>query len=164
GQKLLRRPARRSGPELGGLLAAKPGRNVINEYDSKRLVSAFGVPVTRESRVATLAEAASAARGLGYPVALKALSDDIPHKTELGLVATNLKTEDDLRHAFAQLSNRLAALDPQPPDCAFLVQEFIAGGIEVFAGVSPDPDFRLSLSFGTGVTAPETTPDLSRPN
>ena len=160
-RKPLRRPARRSGPELGGLLATKPGRNVINEYDSKRLLSAFGVPVTRESRVATLAQAASAARGLGYPVALKALSDDIPHKTELGLVATNLKTEDDLRHAFVQLSDRLTALDPQPPDCAFLVQEFIAGGIEVFAGVSRDPDFGLSLSFGIGGTAIEITRDFA---
>jgi acetate---CoA ligase (ADP-forming) len=160
-RKPLRRPARQSGPELAGLLAAKPGRNVINEYDSKRLLSAFGVPVTRESRVATLAEAATAARRLGYPVALKALSDDIPHKTELGLVATNLKTEDDLRHAFAQLSNRLAALEAQPPDCAFLVQEFVAGGIEVFAGVSRDPDFGLSLSFGIGGTAIEVTRDFA---
>jgi acyl-CoA synthetase (NDP forming) len=160
-RKPLRRPARQSGPELAGLLAAKPGRNVINEYDSKRLLSAFGVPVTRESRVATLAEAASAARRLGYPVALKALSDDIPHKTEFGLVATNLKTEDDLRHAFAQLSNRLAALEAQPPDCAFLVQEFVAGGIEVFAGVSRDPDFGLSLSFGIGGTAIEVTRDFA---
>ena len=160
-RKPLRRPARQSGPELAGLLAAKPGRNVINEYDSKRLLSAFGVPVTRESRVATLAEATSAARRLGYPVALKALSDDIPHKTELGLVATNLKTEDDLRHAFAQLSNRLAALEAQPPDCAFLVQEFVAGGIEVFAGVSRDPDFGLSLSFGIGGTAIEVTRDFA---
>jgi acetate---CoA ligase (ADP-forming) len=160
-RKPLRTPARRSGPELGGLLAAKPGRNVINEYDSKRLLSAFGVPVTRESRVATLAEATTAARGLGYPVALKALSDDIPHKTERGLVATNLKTEDDLRHAFAQLSSRLAALDPQPPDCAFLLQEFVAGGVEVFAGVSRDPDFGLSLSFGIGGTAIEVTRDFA---
>jgi acetate---CoA ligase (ADP-forming) len=160
-RKPLRRPARQSGPGLAGLLAATPGRNVINEYDSKRLLSAFGVPVTRESRVATLAEAASAARRLGYPVALKALSDDIPHKTEFGLVATNLKTEDDLRHAFAQLSNRLAALEAQPPDCAFLVQEFVAGGIEVFAGVSRDPDFGLSLSFGIGGTAIEVTRDFA---
>src|SRR5262249_56028657 len=106
---------------------------------------------------ARVAQAASAAGGLGYPVALKALSDDIPHKTELGLVATNLKTEDDLCHAFVQLSDRLAALDPQPPDCAFLVQEFIAGGIEVFAGVSRDPDFGLSLSFGIGGDALQVT-------
>jgi len=146
---------------LADFIAASPLRRTINEYDSKRLLAAFGVPVTRERRVATFAEAASAARGLGYPVVLKALSDHIPHKTELGLVAISLRTEDDLHHAFAQLSNRLAALDPQPPDCAFLVQEFVGSGIEVFAGISRDSDFGLTLAFGIGGTAIEVTRDFA---
>jgi acetate---CoA ligase (ADP-forming) len=160
-RKPLRTPSRQSRPELAGLVAAKPGRLTINEYDSKRLLSAFGVPVTRERRVVTFAEAASTARELGYPVALKALSDQIPHKTELGLVAISLKTEDDLARAFAQLSERLAALKPPAADHAFLVQEFVTGGIEVFAGISRDPDFGLSLAFGMGGTAIEVTRDFA---
>src|SRR5262249_13027867 len=92
------RPARtsthHSRPQLADLLAARPGRRTINEYDSKRLLSGFGVPVTREARVATIAEARSAARELSYPVVLKAVSDEIAHKTELGLVAVGLKNDD----------------------------------------------------------------------
>src|SRR5262249_61702185 len=87
GQKPVRTSANRSGPHLAELFAARPGRRTINEYDSKRLLSGFGVPVTREVRVATIAEAKNAARELSYPVVLKMLSDEIPHKTELGLVA-----------------------------------------------------------------------------
>src|SRR6516165_2735611 len=67
GRKPVRTSANRRGPQLADLLAARPGRRTINEYDSKRLLSGFGVPDTRETRVATIAEAASAARELGYP-------------------------------------------------------------------------------------------------
>jgi succinyl-CoA synthetase beta subunit len=160
-QKPVRTSANRSRAQLADLLAATPGRRTINEYDSKRLLSGFGLPVTRETRVATIAEATSAARDLGYPVVLKAVSDEIAHKTELGLVAVGLKNGEDLAHAFAQLSERLDRLDPQPSDRTFLVQEFVADGIEVFAGISRDPDFGLSLAFGMGGTAIEVTRDFA---
>ena len=84
---------------------------------------------------------------------LKAVSDDIAHKTELGLVAVGLKNDEELARACAQMSERLARLDPPPSDRAFLVQEFVADGVELFAGVSRDPDFGLSLAVGMGGTA-----------
>jgi len=102
-----------------------------------------------------------AARDLGYPVVLKALSDDIAHKTELGLVAVGLKNGEELAHAFARLSERLDRLDPPPSERAFLVQEFVADGVELFAGVSRDPDFGLSLAVGMGGTAIEVTRDFA---
>jgi acetate---CoA ligase (ADP-forming) len=139
----------------------KRGRRTINEFDSKRLLAAYGIPVTREMRAESLDEATAAARALGYPVVLKALSDAIAHKTELGLVAVNLKNEDELRHAFARLTERLEKLDPRPAEAAFLVQEFVPGGIEVFAGISRDPDFGLSLAFGMGGVAIEVVRDFA---
>ena len=160
-QNAVRTSANRSGPQLADLLAARPGRRTINEYDSKRLLSGFGVPVTRESRVTTIAEAKSAARDIGYPVVLKAVSDDIAHKTELGLVTVGLENGEELAHAFARLSERLDRLDPPPSDRAFLVQEFVTDGIELFAGISRDPDFGLSLAFGMGGTAIEVTRDFA---
>jgi len=161
GQKPVRTSANR-GPQLADLLAARPGRRSINEYDSKRLLSGFGVPVTRESRVATIAEATSAARELSYPVVLKALADEIAHKTELGLVAVGLRNDEELARAFAQMSERLGRLDPPPSERAFLVQEFVADGVvELFAGISRDPDFGLSLACGMGGTAIEVTRDFA---
>jgi acetate---CoA ligase (ADP-forming) len=161
GQTPLRTPASRSRAKLADALAAKPARRTINEYDAKRLLAEFGVPVAREHRVATVAEATRAARELGYPVVLKALSDDIPHKTELGLVAVGLAGDDDLARAFAQLRERLDRIEPRPSDTALLVQEFVKDGIEVFAGVSRDPDFGLSLAFGMGGIAVEVTRDFA---
>jgi acetate---CoA ligase (ADP-forming) len=161
GRKPARAPASRSRAKLADMLAAKPARRTINEYDAKRLLAEFGVPVAREHRVATIAEATRAARELGYPVVLKALSDDIPHKTELGLVAVGLAGDDELARAFAQLCERLDRIEPRPSDTALLVQEFVKDGIEVFAGVSRDPDFGLSLAFGMGGIAVEVTRDFA---
>ena len=161
GQKPARTSASRSRAKLADALAAKPARRTINEYDAKRLLAEFGVPAAREHRVATIAEATRAARELGYPVVLKALSDDIPHKTELGLVAVGLTGDDELARAFAQLRERLDRIEPRPSDTALLVQEFVRDGIEVFAGVSRDPDFGLSLAFGLGGTAIEVLKDFS---
>jgi acyl-CoA synthetase (NDP forming) len=151
-------PVRKAGASARSEL---PQRRTINEFDSKRLLTAYGVPITRELRVATLAEAGKAAREIGFPVVLKVVADEIPHKTELGLVAINLRTEDDLAHAFARLDERLGKIDPRPRDTAFLVQEFVAGGVELFAGVSRDPDFGLSLACGLGGTAIEVTRDFA---
>jgi hypothetical protein len=105
--------------------------------------------------VETAAEAATAAAAIGYPVVLKALSDEIAHKTEFGLVAVNLKSPEDLSRAFDALRARLAKLKSRPGGSAFLVQEFIADGVEVFAGVSRDQSFGLSLAFGIGGVAVE---------
>jgi acetate---CoA ligase (ADP-forming) len=137
------------------------GRRTINEFDAKRLLAGCGIPVARELRVAIPDEAAQAAQKLGYPVVLKVVSDAIAHKTELGLVAVNLKNADELAAAFARLTKIVATFDPYPDDVAFLVQEFVADGVEVFAGVSRDPDFGLSLAFGMGGIAIEALKDFA---
>jgi len=140
---------------------ANQGRRTINEFDAKRLLATYEIPIAQEQRVTTAAEATAAAHALGYPVVLKALSDSIAHKTELGLVAVNLKDDAALARAYAQLNERLDKLEPRPANVAFLVQEFVADGVEVFAGVSRDPDFGLSLAFGMGGVAIEVVRDFA---
>ena len=141
--------------------AIRPDRRNINEFDAKKLLSAYGIPVTRERRVTSLDAAQAAGREIGFPVVLKALSDAIPHKTELGLVAVNIQNQDELAQSWSLLADRVRRLDPRPDDLAFLVQEFVADGVEVFAGVSRDPDFGLSIAFGFGGVAIEAVRDFS---
>jgi acyl-CoA synthetase (NDP forming) len=138
---------------------ANQGRRTINEFDAKQLLATYGIPIAQEQRVTTAAEATAAAHALGYPVVLKALSDSIAHKTELGLVA--VKDDAALARAYAQLNERLDKLEPRPANVAFLVQEFVADGVEVFAGLSRDPDFGLSLAFGMGGVAIEVVRDFA---
>src|SRR5262249_10276956 len=136
-------------------------RATINEFEAKRLLAAYGVPVAREQRVETPDAATAAARAIGFPVVLQALSDEIPPQTQHGLVAVNIKSEPDLAAAFARMRERIDAMTPRPRDVAFLVQEFVADGVEVFAGISRDPDFGLSIAFGLGGTAIEVTRDFA---
>jgi acyl-CoA synthetase (NDP forming) len=163
GRWMIGRPPARTTPAAPAHapLPRSTQRATINEFDAKRLLAAYGVPAAREQRVETLDATRAAAGQIGYPVVLKALSDEIPHKTEHGLVAVNLKTEADLAAAFARMRGRIDAMTPRPRDVAFLVQEFVADGVEVFAGISRDPDFGLSIAFGLGGTAIEVTRDFA---
>ncbi len=69
---------------------------IINEFASKRILAAHGLPVARERLVTSLADAERAADEIGYPVVLKAVSDSIPHKSELGLVALGIDSAREL--------------------------------------------------------------------
>jgi acetate---CoA ligase (ADP-forming) len=81
---------------------------------------------------------------------LKAVGDAIPHKTELGLVALGIEGGEKLAYAWGALNRRVDAADVRSSVKGFLVQEFVAVGVEVFAGIVRDPDFGLFLAFGTG--------------
>jgi acyl-CoA synthetase (NDP forming) len=151
--------ARERTSKLAPLPELAAARRTINEADAKRILAAHGLPVTRETVVTSLAGARDAAAAIGYPVVLKVVSDDIPHKSEHGLVAVGLADEQSLGTAFGEMQRRVAALGQPVAD--YLVQEMIADGVEVFAGVARDPDFGLSLAFGLGGVGVEVLRDFA---
>ncbi len=125
-------------------------RRTIHECDAKRLLARAGLPVLREQLVTSLDDARAAAKAIGYPVALKVVSDAIPHRSDLGLVAVGLHDEDELSTAWTRMARRVADLGRGDVIDGFVVQEVASGVLEVFAGVSRDPDFGLVLAFGAG--------------
>jgi len=135
-------------------------RPTIHEHDSKQLLAEAGLPVVRECLVGTLAAARAAAAVLGYPLALKVVSDEIPHRSDLGLVALNVRDEHELACAWERISERLRAVDPRT-EATFLVQEQVSGGIEVFAGIQNDPVFGPMLAFGAGGVLVEMLADVA---
>jgi acetate---CoA ligase (ADP-forming) len=134
-------------------------RRTINEHDAKRILAKCGLPVTREILVTSSEAAISAAATIGYPVVLKVASDDIPHKSEHGLVAIVLRDERGLIAAFEEMQRPVAALGR--PIAGYLVQEMVTDGVEVFAGIARDPDFGLSLAFGMGGVGVEILRDFA---
>jgi acetate---CoA ligase (ADP-forming) len=149
----------RAASARSAVLAA--GRGIVNEFEAKRLLGGHGLPVARERLVGSLAEAEQAAIEIGYPVVLKAVSDDIPHKSELGLVALGLGAPQELARSWGLLNQRLDDAGLRSVLAGFLVQEFVARGVEVFAGVTRDPDFGLSIAFGTGGVGIEVARDFA---
>ena len=154
------------GPSRGGggaIQAMQIGRMrpTIHEYDAKRLLTAVGVPVVREQVVLSLDDARDAAKTIGYPVALKVVSDAIPHRSDVGLVAVGLRDESELGAAWDRLSCRVEDLGRRNDVAGLLIQEMARGILEAFAGVSRDPDFGLVLAFGAGGVLIEALDDVA---
>ena len=149
------------GEGIAGALRKAPNRATINEFDAKVLLGAEGLPVTLERVVTDLAAARTAATEIGYPIALKAVSDDIAHKSDLGLVIVNVGDEEELEKAWTLLDERIKAAAPHGRVTGILVQEMVKEGIEVFAGINRDPSFGLVFAFGLGGVAVEVLQDVA---
>lgn len=141
-----------AGPRTEVASAPLPGagsRRTINEYDSKRILAGFGLPVPKEMLVNDADAAIAAARTIGWPVVLKAVSDDMPHKSELGVVKLGIDDESALVSAFADIEARVAAAKPALLR-GYLVQPMVTGGTEVFVGLKRDPQWGMTMAFGVG--------------
>lgn len=86
----------------------KIGLNELVELDAQNLASAYELPMPETVLARTSNQAVKAAKRIGYPVVLKIASQQISRKGELGLIATNIKTPNDLRKAFLQITSRAA--------------------------------------------------------
>lgn len=136
--------------------ARKKGQKTLSEYDSKRILASYGIPVSKEALVTSQSAARAAAKKIGYPVVLKACSADEAHKTEKGLIAVNLASQSALNDAFSDISKRAG----KDYDGAFLVQEMVSGAREIMIGMHRDPSFGPSVAFGLGGIFTEILQDV----
>jgi acetate---CoA ligase (ADP-forming) subunit beta len=137
--------------------AKKNGQRTLSEYDSKRIIAAYGIPVSRERLVGTLAGAKDAAKRIKYPVVLKGCSADAAHKTEKGLVAVGLDSQKALSEAFATIKKRAG----KSYDGDYLVQEMVKGQREIMLGMTRDAQFGPSVMFGLGGIFTEILQDVA---
>lgn len=135
--------------------AIDKGEQSLSEYEAKRVLESYGIPVTRESLVQTADEAVTAARAIGYPVAVKACAAHLMHKSETG--AVHLGLADDA--AVRQACDRLAAA-VEPPLEGILVQEMIQGQRELVIGLNRDPQFGPCVMLGLGGILTEALKDI----
>ncbi len=134
-------------------------RRTIHEYDAKRWLAAAGIPILSHHLARSLEEAREAARQIGYPVVLKAISDEIAHRTEWGLIHLEIADPEALEDAWIALIERHQQLPaPQPALAGILVERWIGQGVEVLVGVARDPEFGLVLSVGFGGVLVELHP------
>ena len=141
--------------------ALAAGRNLLTEPEAKDVLAAFGVPVVETVTAANIEAAVAAADRLGYPVALKILSPDITHKTDVGGVALDLETSAALRRAAAAMRERIGQLRPDAKVAGFTVQRMARRprAHELIVGAATDPIFGPVVLFGHGGTAVEVIRD-----
>ncbi len=122
----------------------------LTEREAKQVLAAYGVPVVAEKLVQDVREAVSAATDIGYPVAIKVESPDLPHKTEAGVIRLNLRDESQLRAAFAAVMENASKVQPLPRINGVLVQPMIPSGVEVMVGARVDPQLGPLIVAGFG--------------
>jgi acetyltransferase len=124
--------------------ADKAGVQRLDEHEAKKWFKAIGLNVVKEITVRDLEETLKAADEMGYPVVLKGRVEEKVHKTEAGLVKTNLWTKEQLRAAYEEMSS----LKPKPP--SFLIQPMLKGSLELIVGTVRDPQFGPAVMLGLG--------------
>jgi acyl-CoA synthetase (NDP forming) len=132
---------------------------MLNEMDAKKLLHEYGIRVNDGIGVKTPAEAVDAAKKLGYPVVIKVLSGKITHKSDLGLVALDVRSADCARGACDRILCIARKIDPE----AMAVVEPMApeGIAEVIIGGKRDPQFGPTVLFGLGGVFVEVFKDVS---
>jgi acetyltransferase len=134
---------------------------LLSEADSKAVLAAYEVPVVETRIVTEVAEVGRAARELGFPVAVKIVSPDISHKSDVGGVALNIEDAAAAEHAAAAMRRRAQELRPQAVITGFTVQRMIrrGGAVELIVGATTDATFGPVLMFGHGGVAVEVIGD-----
>lgn len=141
--------------------ALQEGREALTEAECRRLFELYGVPTVATRTAASLDGAVEAAREIGFPVALKILSPDISHKSDVGGVALALDADAALRAAGEGMLARVAAARPEARIEGFTVQQMALRprARELIVGVARDPTFGPVVLFGHGGTAVEVIAD-----
>jgi acyl-CoA synthetase (NDP forming) len=143
------------------------GRRQLTAHEGLRLLEAYGIPVARSVVAMDLRELTERARGFPFPAALKGIAPEIVHKTEVGGVALDLRTPEELTAAARRMIESLAshrategaAGSVSAP--SFLLQEYVRGGREVILGMTQDSNFGPLLMFGLGGIFVETLKDVT---
>ena len=136
--------------------ACEAGQKTLSEFQSKLILSEYGIPTTKEILVTDVAEAEAAAEQIGYPVVLKVCAAEAPHKTEQGLIVLGITNAADLKRAFAGLTTKAQALGS-----GILVQEMVHGARELVMGMTQDIQFGPCVMFGLGGIFTEALEDVS---
>ncbi len=125
------------------------------------LLHCYGIRLAEALRAGTAAEAAALASRIGFPVAVKLASSTIVHKTDVGGVVLDLKSEGDVKRAFEEIKARLVALGRGSEMEGVTVQRMVKGDIEVIVGVIQDPSFGPLIMFGLGGIYAELLKDVA---
>jgi acyl-CoA synthetase (NDP forming) len=123
---------------------------LLNEWDSKQALRAFGLP-TPDGVLSTPDNALKDAAAMGYPLVVKAVSAQLPHKTEAGAVALNLKDDTALRAALDRMRASINAYAPQVAFDRLLLEPMAKPPLaELIVGIKRENDFGLALVIGAG--------------
>ena len=140
--------------------ARAAGRRKLSEMEALDLLGAYGVRTARTRVARDVEDAVRAAADIGYPVAVKVVSSEIVHKTDVGGVRTDVGTGLELREACAEMLDAVTRGARAAVVEGILVQQMVRGGREMIVGFARDPLFGPLLMFGLGGVYVEALGDV----
>lgn len=139
----------------------RAAQSQVGEPHAKAILRAYGFNVPPGQVEADAQAAVEAAEKIGYPVAMKIVSPEIIHKSDLGGVRLNLSSPEDVRDAFDLMMLRIRQRAPGAQIEGVYVERMCARGREVILGMTRDPQFGPMLMFGLGGIFVEVMKDVT---
>jgi acetyltransferase len=133
----------------------------LDEVASKKLLKAYGIPVSREEIAETAADAVKIAKKIGFPVVAKVVSADILHKSDIGGVVLNINSAAEVRQAFNDITARVRKLKGKPKLEGILIAQQVKAELELVVGASLDAEMGPVVLFGTGGVDIELMKDVA---
>ncbi|MBV6307045.1 acetate--CoA ligase family protein [Candidimonas humi] len=137
------------------------GPGPYNEADAMDLLQGFGIPVVPARRARNQEEAVVQACDLGFPVAMKVLSPDITHKSDIGAVILGVPDAGEAGRAYERIVAAAASAAPGARVDGVLVAPMIRGGVEFILGVRRDPSLGAVVMLGAGGVQAELMGDVA---
>jgi len=134
---------------------------MLSELESKDVLHAAGIPVPKRTMVSSGVDARHVAEAMGFPLAMKVVSAQILHKTDVGGVRLDVASGDEAQQAFDGILTSVATKAPLAKIDGVLVEQMAAPGRpEVLVGVQRDPSYGHVLTFGIGGVLVEVHKDV----
>jgi acetyl coenzyme A synthetase (ADP forming)-like protein len=133
----------------------------LTAQEISQLLSSYGIRFAEAIMSETAAEAAAQASQVGFPVAIKLASPTITHKSDVGGVKLDLKSEAEVEKAFEDIRARLTEMNREDEMGGVTVQRMVPGGTEALVGVTEDPSFGPLIMFGLGGIYAELMKDVA---
>jgi len=133
----------------------------LDEVASKKLLKAYGIPISKEEIAQSAADAAKIAKKIGFPVVAKVVSPDILHKSDIGGVVLNLNSAAEVKKAFNDIVARVKKLKNKPKFEGILIAQQVKADLELVVGASLDAEMGPVVLFGTGGVDIELLKDVA---
>lgn len=139
--------------------AISNNRKALTEIEAKSLLQNYEIPVVDSAVAQTARQAAKLGKEIGYPVAMKILSPDILHKTEIGGVKLDINNEEEASQAYNKIMTAVRRHEPQASVDGVLIEAMVEKRYELLIGCRKDPLFGPAIVFGMGGVAVEVFKD-----
>jgi acetyltransferase len=134
---------------------------ILAYAEGAEILARYGIPVADGGIATSRKVAVKIASKIGYPVALKAISQQVSHKTEANAIRLGVKSDTELGEAFDEVTRNLRSYDSRAEITGVLIQEMLRNGTEVIIGTTRDPQFGPVIMFGLGGIFVEVLKDVS---